>query len=152
MKLNTDAAFDSVHNIMGLGWVLRDDGGHFLAAKSIRIQGQYTIVEAEALCMREALSWLRDTGMDEVDVETDSQLYFNTLRSESFVSTFGFLTDDVKQVASMLNRVNFAYVKRSANRAVHALTREAVSMSGPEEWLDVPPNYLVPILDYDLMN
>ncbi|XP_019176443.1 PREDICTED: uncharacterized protein LOC109171818 [Ipomoea nil] len=137
---------------MGLRWVLRDDDGRFLAANCLRIQGRYTVVEAEVLCLREALSWLRDTGMGEVDVETDSQLCIHALRSESFFSAFGFLIDDVKQVASLLQGVSFAYVRRSANRATHALAREAVSMSGPGEWFDVPPDFLVPFLDYDLMN
>ncbi|XP_019175579.1 PREDICTED: uncharacterized protein LOC109170897 [Ipomoea nil] len=117
LKLNTDAVFDVENNIMGLGWILWDDEGRFLAVKSTRVPGQYSVLEAEVFCVREALSWLKDTGLGDGDVETDSQLCYYALLSNSFYSAFGFLVDDVKEVASMINGVNFGFVKRSANRA-----------------------------------
>ncbi|XP_019158571.1 PREDICTED: uncharacterized protein LOC109155342 [Ipomoea nil] len=92
------------------------------------------------------------TGMGDVDVETDSQLCINALNSDSFFTAFGFLVDDVKHVVSLLNGVSFRYARRSANRAAHVLAREAVSVSGPGEWLEEPPSYLVLIVASDLMN
>ncbi|XP_019191046.1 PREDICTED: uncharacterized protein LOC109185561 [Ipomoea nil] len=151
-KMNTDAALDVTREVMGLGWVLRDDAGQFLTACSRRVAGRYTVVEAEALCIREATIWLRDTGMGDVDIETDSQLCYHALNSAPFNSALGFLIDDVKQVASTVSGVNFSYVRRSTNRAAHALAREAVSESGPEEWCDTPPHYLVPVLAANLIN
>ncbi|XP_019161023.1 PREDICTED: uncharacterized protein LOC109157626 [Ipomoea nil] len=114
LKINTGAAFCVEENVMGLGWVLRDEDGRFLAARSTCVAGMHTVVEAEVLCLREALIWLRGTGMGNVD-------------------SFGFLVDDVKHVASMIDGVSFQYVKRSANRAALAVAREAVSVSGPGE-------------------
>ncbi|XP_031091006.1 uncharacterized protein LOC115996003 [Ipomoea triloba] len=152
LKMNTDAALDVVNNSMGLGWVLRDDEGRFLACKSLCISGCYGVKEAEALCIREALSWLKDTGMGDVDVETDSQLVYYALRSNSFNSAFGFILNDVKEVASMINGVDFCFAKRSANRAAHTVAREVVSMSGCGEWFDTPPPFLVDYLSDDLMN
>ncbi|XP_019150973.1 PREDICTED: uncharacterized protein LOC109147770 [Ipomoea nil] len=73
LKLNTDAALNVEDNAMGFGWVLRDDVGNFLAAKNIRMPGLCAVREAEVLSIREALSWLRDTGLGAVDVETDCQ-------------------------------------------------------------------------------
>lgn len=58
-KLNTDASFDSSNNIMGLGWILRDDDGRILAAKNTRVMGSYTVEEAEAVSVRETLSCSR---------------------------------------------------------------------------------------------
>ncbi|XP_019197216.1 PREDICTED: uncharacterized protein LOC109191100 [Ipomoea nil] len=102
LKLNCDAAFDFIHNTMGLGWVLRDDGGRYLAARGVHVHGQYTVEEAEGFCLREALSWLRDT-------------------------------------ASLLHGVSFAYVRRSVNCTAYAVAREAVSMTGPAAAVDPPP-------------
>ncbi|XP_031120333.1 uncharacterized protein LOC116023471 [Ipomoea triloba] len=143
---------DSQNKVMGLGWLLRAEGGIFLAAKSLRFNGNYSVQEAEAVCIREALSWLKGTGMGDVDIETDSQLVYYALSSSSFVSSFGFIIDDVKEVASMIEGVDFYFAKRSANRAAHLLAREAVSMSGCGEWFDTPPPFLVDCLLSDSMN
>ncbi|XP_031106841.1 uncharacterized protein LOC116011420 [Ipomoea triloba] len=121
VKLNTDAALDVENNVMGLGWVLRDDGGRFLAAKGLRVEGTYEVKVAEAICVREALSWLKGTGMGDVDVEMDSQLVYYALCSSSFNSAFGFIVDDVKEVASTIDGVHFYFVKRSANHAATLL-------------------------------
>ncbi|XP_019157782.1 PREDICTED: uncharacterized protein LOC109154456 [Ipomoea nil] len=152
LKLNTDATISVENNAMGLGWVLRDQDGRFMAARSMRVPGRYMVVEAEVLCLREALVWLCGTGMGNVDSETDSHICFHALNSDSFTSAFGFLIDDVKHIASTIDGVSFECVRRSANRAAHAVAREAVSVSGPREWFDMPPLYLVAILNDDLMN
>ncbi|XP_019161374.1 PREDICTED: uncharacterized protein LOC109158009 [Ipomoea nil] len=135
LKLNTDAALDSEHNVMGLGWILRDEHGCFLAALNRRMSGQFTVVETEMLCIREALSWLKNIGMGKVDVEMDLQLF-----------------DDVKEVATSINGVNFKFAKQPANRATHALIREARSTSGCGEWYDTAPHFLVAVLAFDSMN
>lgn len=44
---------------MGLGCVIRDDSGNFLAAKGIPCKGAYHSKEAEALSICEALSSLK---------------------------------------------------------------------------------------------
>ncbi|XP_019190782.1 PREDICTED: uncharacterized protein LOC109185256 [Ipomoea nil] len=133
LKLNTNAALREVDNAMGFGWVLRDDGGNFLAAKNVIVPGLYTVREAEVLSIREALSWLKGTGLGAVDVETDCKIVFDALTSDSFISVFGYLVDDVKSLAFEIEDVQFCHVKRSANCAAHAVAREAFSASGCSE-------------------
>lgn len=88
--------------------------------------------------MREALSWLKDTSMGNVDVETDSELLFIALNCSSFHSAFGILVDDVKELTSMINDVEFMCVRRSADCAAHLVARETISMLGCGEWFDSP--------------
>ncbi|XP_031116828.1 uncharacterized protein LOC116020496 [Ipomoea triloba] len=142
LKLHTDAALDGNNGVMGFGWVLRDHNGIFLAAKNMCMHGLYGVKEAEATSMREALSWLKDTGMGDVDVETDSQLVFKAIFSPTFNSAFGLIIGDIKELASSLGGVDFRFVKRSANHAAHIVAREAVSESGCGEWFDNPPLFL----------
>ncbi|XP_019154625.1 PREDICTED: uncharacterized protein LOC109151161 [Ipomoea nil] len=59
IKLNTDASVRQGKSRMGLGWVLRDDRGRFMAAKNVLATGNYLVKEVEALCVWEALSWLK---------------------------------------------------------------------------------------------
>ncbi|XP_019197365.1 PREDICTED: uncharacterized protein LOC109191235 [Ipomoea nil] len=126
-KLNTDASVNAAAGITGIGWVLRGHDGGFMAAKNVRFEGVYTINEAEAIAVREAFSWFKDTGMGDVDVETDSQTVFHSLFQHSFNSTFGLLIDDIKELAMVVDDVQFHFVKRSANTASHVVAREACS-------------------------
>ncbi|XP_019166531.1 PREDICTED: uncharacterized protein LOC109162266 [Ipomoea nil] len=116
--------------------------GGFMAAKNVLVTGNYLVKEAEALCIREALSCLKETGLGSVDVKMDSQIVFNAIRSVSFNSAFGYLVDDVKDLASVIEDIEFNFVKRSANRAAHFVAREAFSLSGCGEWLDSPHLFL----------
>ncbi|XP_019157654.1 PREDICTED: uncharacterized protein LOC109154283 [Ipomoea nil] len=152
LKLNTDAALHSSSGTMSLSWVLRDDEGRFLACKNMFVQGNYTVMEAGALSVREALSWLLGIGMGNVEVEMDCQIVFNVLRSSSFSSSFGLLIDDVKELATAIGGVEFVYARRSANCATDTVARGAFSETDRGEWFDTSPHFLVDCLDYDLMN
>ncbi|KAL6512045.1 hypothetical protein OROGR_021642 [Orobanche gracilis] len=68
----------------GLGWILRDSDGGFIAAKGTRRTGNFTPKEAEALCIREALEWAKGSGYDGLDVETDAQQVLVTENQKSF--------------------------------------------------------------------
>ncbi|XP_019176177.1 PREDICTED: uncharacterized protein LOC109171580 [Ipomoea nil] len=52
LKLNSDASLNHTNNVMGLGWVLRDQEGTFMAAKNKCLRGVYTVDEAEAISLR----------------------------------------------------------------------------------------------------
>ncbi|XP_019185981.1 PREDICTED: uncharacterized protein LOC109180726 [Ipomoea nil] len=152
LKLNTDVAMDAGNGVMGMGWIVRDEHGEFVAAKCVTYPGLYGVKEAEAVGVRETLSWVKGLGFGVIDVETDSQLVFHALTLNTYCSSFGLVVDDVKEVASQIPDVIFYFARRSANRATHALAREAVSLSGCGEWYHEPPQFLVDILSSDLMH
>ncbi|KAL8149608.1 uncharacterized protein LOC141704125 [Apium graveolens] len=61
LKINIDAAVFIDGNI-GVGAVIRDDQARFVAARGKRIAGAWKSREAEALGLKEALSWVIDRG------------------------------------------------------------------------------------------
>lgn len=73
-KMNIDVALDYSRGVTGFGWIVRDDKGSFIAAKCLSVRGTYQPKEAEAIAVSEALSWLKTTNMDKVQLETDSLL------------------------------------------------------------------------------
>lgn len=111
LKLNANAAIDQSNGVMGFGWILRDHNGVFLVAENKWVHGIYSAKKAEAISMCEALSQLKDTGLGEVDIETDSQLVFKAMSSPKFISSFGLLVGDIKELASLINDVEFHFVK-----------------------------------------
>lgn len=58
VKINIDAACDPVSDSVAVGCVVRDANGLFLRSRSRVIRGARSPREAEALSMREALSWI----------------------------------------------------------------------------------------------
>ncbi|XP_031121101.1 uncharacterized protein LOC116024347 [Ipomoea triloba] len=87
-------------------------------AKAKKFVGYFSVKEGEVVSIREALSWIKEMDLGDVDVETYSQLVFYALLSEPLISPFGFIIADVKEAASQIHDVVFRFVKRSANRAV----------------------------------
>ncbi|XP_019181631.1 PREDICTED: uncharacterized protein LOC109176680 [Ipomoea nil] len=123
--LNTDVAMESNSGTMGMGWIIRDEMGVLMAAKSSTYSGYFDVKEAETVSIREALSWVKALGYGDIDVETDSQIVFYALSSTSYNSPFSLIIDDVKEGASPIRDLVFRFARRSANRAAHALAREA---------------------------
>lgn len=60
LKINVDASFikNSLTSIVGM--VLRDHTASFLAGKNLSFATPDTAFEAEALSIREALSWIKE--------------------------------------------------------------------------------------------
>nr|GMD40960.1 uncharacterized protein LOC109154289 [Ipomoea batatas] len=103
MKLNTDASVDERNGTMGLGWVLRDDKGKFIAAMSVPGNGVFTPSEAEGMAIREALSWLKEKGITKVQVETDALQVVQQLGEIEGVSSFSLLILDIKDMLDSLS-------------------------------------------------
>ncbi|PNX93240.1 cytochrome p450 [Trifolium pratense] len=73
LKCNVDTAYYKEDNVYCVGMCIRDEKGKFVQAYTKRMQGTPTIVEAEAIGLKETLQWLWHnyrTGTD-IEVATD---------------------------------------------------------------------------------
>nr|GME05468.1 uncharacterized protein LOC109186242 [Ipomoea batatas] len=129
LKMNVDAAINSEHARMGFGCVIRDANGCFVAAKETKWNGIFTPREAEAVAVREALSWIKTLNFDKVHVETDSLTVVQSLNQECGESSFHLVVKDIKNLLSCFAHVFLSFVKRSVNRAAHLLAKRFVSSS-----------------------
>nr|GMD31864.1 transcription factor TCP4-like [Ipomoea batatas] len=129
LKLNVDAAVREDGNMLGMGWVLRDHRGGVRAVGAVGKRGAVLPKEAEALAIREALSWLKDQHHDNVLVETDAQQIVMRLHLHNS-SPFGLLLHDINGLLNSFSNVNVCFVKRSANAVAHLLARDAALNSG----------------------
>lgn len=82
--------------------------------------------------IREALSWVKETGKADVVVESDCLYVVQAIRS-SFVcySYLGRVIEECRNIlASLLHKnIMFRFVKRSANRVAHYLARYSYSLA-----------------------
>ena len=109
---------------------------------------------AEAIGVKEALSWIKAQGWSKVELESDSLLVVQSIRSfTEMPSYFGQIVSDCRHLLSSLNQhfVSLKFVRHSANRVAHHLARSTCFVSdhmlGAQ---DVSPN-LLSVLYSDLV-
>ncbi|KAK9190098.1 hypothetical protein WN943_018699 [Citrus x changshan-huyou] len=129
---------------IGLGCVIRNSDGAFLAARCVGRHGAFSAREAEALGIREALSWLKEYKLPCVIVEMDCLQVFQAL-TEGFSgpNVFGLIIEDCRELALVIGEVKFSYVHRSANFAAHSVARAGNFMTDSRVWNCVPPPWLL---------
>ncbi|CAH9054798.1 unnamed protein product [Cuscuta epithymum] len=150
VKLNVDASVKD--NGVGLGWLLRNEDGVFMAGVAKPWQGVLPPWEAELIGIREALSWTKEYGCERIEVESDAAKAISEIRDGSSVSIAGILADDIRELRSYFTEISFSHVRRSANRAAHVLAQAACSMSDSICWLDLPPSFISHVLNNDAIN
>ncbi|XP_031105317.1 uncharacterized protein LOC116010174 [Ipomoea triloba] len=151
LKLNVDAAINKEIAQMGFGHVLRDDNGAFVAARGVPWRGVFSPREAEAVAVREALSWIKNLHYDKVYVETDSLLVMQALNAIEGDSYFHLVIRDIKNMLCEFTHVFLNFAKRSANRAAHELARQPVSLPDCTEWFVNPPPIICNALSLDVI-
>ncbi|XP_074361524.1 uncharacterized protein LOC141701782 [Apium graveolens] len=87
MKIWVDAAVFNEYNSTGLGLIVRDEQGELIQAKTKYKAGMISSTMAEALAIKEALSWIKAS---KVLVESDCLTAIQAIRSKApLLSPFG---------------------------------------------------------------
>ncbi|KAL9418350.1 hypothetical protein AB3S75_041205 [Citrus x aurantiifolia] len=143
VKCNVDAAVFESQRRFGLGCVLRNSDGCFLAARCAGKLGMFGAREAKALSIRETLSWLKELQLPCI-VEMDCLQVFQAL-TESFSGPngFGLIIEECRELAICIGEVKFSFVHRSANFAAHTVARTESSMSDSRVWNLAPSIWLL---------
>lgn len=124
LKCNCDAAIFNEGKSISYGLVVRNSVGVFICAKSDILPTQCSILMAEALSVREALTWLKGYGYSHVVVETDNKVFFESLVSqEERFSYAASIVDDCRLFSRQFVSCNFSWVSRSDNVVAHTLAR-----------------------------
>ncbi|KAL8103095.1 hypothetical protein AgCh_027577 [Apium graveolens] len=151
VKINTDAAIFTESDSYSYVFVVRDHEGRLIEAGARCRRGSPSADLAEALSIREALSWLKDKGYGNAVLESDCLQVVQAIRS-SFVC-FSYLGRVVNECRSLLvslsnKNVVFKFVKRSANRVAHYLARYNYSIAD-RSWRvgDVHPEFHAVLLN-----
>ncbi|CAH9133301.1 unnamed protein product [Cuscuta epithymum] len=127
----------------GLGWCLRDDNGSFVAGAAYSWPGKWTPLGAELLGIRKALSWIKQYGWNEVEVETDAIRAVAEITLGSSCSSIGLLGEDIRDLTKSFMNISFSHIMRSANKTAHALARAACSLSESRSWFYTSSSFIV---------
>ncbi|XP_019169469.1 PREDICTED: uncharacterized protein LOC109165240 [Ipomoea nil] len=90
---------------------------------------------AEALAVKEALSWSREKGLTRIQVFTDCQVVCGFINGAfQDLSYAGCVIRDCRDLRRHFEVVSFSYISRSVNKLAHALARDARSHTGVSSW------------------
>lgn len=136
---------------MGFGCIVRDEEGRFVAAKNSIQHGTFNPAVAEAVSMREALSWLKSRSYDLLQVESDAQKVIREPHAPPFTSfsDVSLIVEDIREIIKGFSHVDFSFVRRTANQVAHGLAKQAVVRAEGLEWYATPPDFILDSLYVD---
>ncbi|KAL8104816.1 hypothetical protein AgCh_028840 [Apium graveolens] len=100
----------------------RNHTGDLIRAKMKVLTGTVHPSMAEALAVKEALSWLKDKKWTYTIVESDFRVVIQSIRSSVRMRlVFGRVIEECREMIKELNNIELYFIKRSANRSAHEL-------------------------------
>lgn len=130
VKVNVDAAVTPGLQSIGIGSVLRDEDGRFLWARCMTVEGEWSVREAEAISLKEAMTWTESLDFNNCIFETDSKLLADACNGDYGKSNFHSIVTDCIESFQYFHNVMVQFVYKSANAVAHMLARAYHSMSG----------------------
>ncbi|KAL6561223.1 hypothetical protein OROMI_016824 [Orobanche minor] len=148
VKCNVDAALFAEEAKVGYGLVICDEAGRFVAASNGLVVSPQDPFLAEAMALKEALSWLKEHKFEKIHVEVDCQKLWCKVRASGMDhSYFGIVVNEIKLLLNSFNSISIRHVRRTANVLAHALAR-SIDLEGEiGYWSSAPPaciqNYFI---------
>lgn len=113
VKCNVDGAWFDQQSQCGLGICIRDHEGHFLKEKSAWFDGYLKPQEIEAMGLLEALRWLTQLGVHDVDIELDCKQVVDAFNGGSkFANEFRAIISSCKKFFSHFQNCAISYIRR----------------------------------------
>jgi ribonuclease HI len=129
-KCNVDAGFHKELNKTSTGWCLRDHTGSFVMTETTWLDGNYSIIEGEAIALLEAMKAMEQRHITNVIFETDSKSVVDAIQHfRGGNSEFSSLVFHIHNLLSFDQNFMVKFIKRQANMVAHALARAAISWS-----------------------
>ncbi|KAL8157353.1 hypothetical protein AgCh_002161 [Apium graveolens] len=149
--ITVDATIFKDKGCSGIGIVARAQGGYLLQARTKLYSEVLHPSLAEALAIKEALSWMQHMGWTMVTIKSDCLVVVQMIRSSAPMrSRIGQVVQDCREIIKEANNLKLYFIKRCANMLAHELAH--VSHMYPDrsfDWSSVPVN-VRNCIQYDL--
>ncbi|GLT69088.1 hypothetical protein SLA2020_412670 [Shorea laevis] len=130
VKVNWDAAVDSVNRRMGIGVIIRSSTGEVLATLSALKSYIINPLIAEATAALRAVTFSRDLGFPKVMLEGDALVIVQALQSPLCnFSSYGHLIEEARSHLNSLHSWRINHVRRHLNGAAHRLAKVALTLT-----------------------
>ncbi|CAL9002074.1 unnamed protein product [Prunus brigantina] len=147
LKINVDGSWTAGNTYGGVGIVVRDSNGKFVAGRALHVDNVFSALQVEAMAAREGAILAVEGDFNNVIFESDSLQIVSAIRSSSVDrSHVGPVVEDTKAMLTQITGDGFTHIRRVANGAAHRLARYASHIGTMTTWFEEPPDLLVDIL------
>nr|XP_023898148.1 uncharacterized protein LOC112010025 [Quercus suber] len=142
-KFNVDGAiFPELHSV-GVGVIVCDSSGQFVAATCKLIHAPLGPLEVEAKAVEVGLQFAKLLGVSDFIVEGDSLIVSRALsHSFSAPTSIDAVILSIRSAALEFHNVDFSHVKRNANSPAHLLAKYAKGIVNQCIWMENCPTFL----------
>ncbi|XP_031099235.1 uncharacterized protein LOC116003486 isoform X2 [Ipomoea triloba] len=142
LRVNIDDALDFAHRRTSLGWVMRTAEGVVIGVVMKRIEGLLAVREAEAMGAREALSWLKGKGWNQVIIESDAQVVTDGVSRGGNGSPYGAVLQEIRVLMDQFESASLWFVRRELNMPAHVVAKKSLYNSSDvlAEYCDFIPH------------
>lgn len=143
-KVNTDAAIQIQEQRMGLGILIRDLKGGFVAAtmKTSKFYDNITYAEAEAINL--GIEVAERAAIRSLVIESDCLEAVNQISIKTRnVSELSWIISEIQNQMQRLKAVKVQFSPRSCNGIAHELAKKALFVIEPVQWLGTCPPHLL---------
>ncbi|TXG63243.1 hypothetical protein EZV62_010237 [Acer yangbiense] len=128
-KINCDAAVNNNAGCIGLGIVIRDNGGFVLASCSLMLTAGFDATLAETMAIYRGLIFSRDCGLALCCLESDAAVVVKRISEGSHLdSVSGLILAEISTLITNLNVISVSHVPRLANNVAHGLAKFALKV------------------------
>jgi ribonuclease HI len=120
--INVDASYDPDTRMCGLGVVIRDEHGRFLAACTNPISYEIDSNTAEARAVSRGIALANEVGCDRIIIQLDCLQVTETLSSGVFAAAP--IYEDIHVQCSTFSKCEFSFCNREANSVADALSKD----------------------------
>ena len=150
-KINVDGAVFSSQKAAGIGVIVRDYEGNFIARLSKKIHAPLGAIEVEAKALEAGIFFEKEVGIREFILEGDSAVTIQALKEVSHAPS---------SIASMIygsliechefRNVVFSHVRQQDNKTTHLLAKHALGVVDFSAWIEELPYFLEQALNHDI--
>ncbi|CAB4316546.1 unnamed protein product [Prunus armeniaca] len=152
-KINVDGALKTGDSVRGVGVVVRNENGEFMAACGRRLQGSYEARQTEFMAAIEGLCFAIDMGFTDAILEMDTQVCIQSILStEECNGVDGLMIEEVKSLLNNFRAVGCQWTPRCGNKVAHALAQFIIHCNEFVTWIEDVPIWLLPVLEADVLS
>ncbi|VVA35126.1 PREDICTED: ribonuclease H At1g65750 [Prunus dulcis] len=150
LKINVNGAWKPGTTEGGVGVVVRDSTGKFVAGCAIKLTNVFSAPQVEALAARTGIILAMVMGYQNVVFESDVLQIVTALRNHSIDrSVIGYVVEDTESLLTQITGEGFTHIRRTANGVAHRLARFALHIGGSLYWFEELPDFISDILHED---